>query len=215
VNTTALTSAPHEADSAVFSVVNTIALTSAPHEADSAVFSVVNTIALTSAPHEADSVVFSVLNSAATTTQAHEADSVVFSVNNTPGTGAIQSSLLQQPISPSEGETLPDGDGDGLSDGEEVALGTSPGNPDTDGDGYPDGLEVALGSNPLDISSVPDVGYPGIFIGPVLDIQNQAIVYPQVGNSVQAEQGEKYVVQILPATKRNGNVFARLRTLFP
>ncbi|MFP2964292.1 hypothetical protein ACLEPN_42965, partial [Myxococcus sp. 1LA] len=35
-----------------------------------------------------------------------------------------------------------DTDGDGLSDAEEIALGTDPNNPDTDGDGLPDGIEV-------------------------------------------------------------------------
>jgi hypothetical protein len=43
----------------------------------------------------------------------------------------------------------PDSDGDGLSDGDEVALGTDPLNPDSDGDGFLDGPEVDAGSNPL------------------------------------------------------------------
>lgn len=44
----------------------------------------------------------------------------------------------------------PDTDGDELLDGEEVYVyGTDPLNPDTDGDGYPDGLEVRSGYNPL------------------------------------------------------------------
>jgi hypothetical protein len=51
-----------------------------------------------------------------------------------------------------------DSDGDGLTDAEELALGTDPHNPDTDGDGLPDGWEVhgvngidlrALGASPL------------------------------------------------------------------
>src|SRR5262249_42215765 len=46
-----------------------------------------------------------------------------------------------------------DTDGDGLSDGREVALGTDPLVFDTDGDGIGDGLEVATGSNPLDPNS--------------------------------------------------------------
>ncbi|HEX4954150.1 MAG TPA: carboxypeptidase regulatory-like domain-containing protein [Thermoanaerobaculia bacterium] len=45
--------------------------------------------------------------------------------------------------------TQPDGDGDGLSDAEEIALGTDPANPDTDGDGLGDGFEVAYGFDPL------------------------------------------------------------------
>ncbi len=42
-----------------------------------------------------------------------------------------------------------DSDGDGLTDAEEVALGTDPNNPDTDGDGYEDGVEVESGYDPL------------------------------------------------------------------
>ena len=43
-----------------------------------------------------------------------------------------------------------DTDGDGLSNGEETALGTDPANPDSDGDGMLDGFEVASGLDPLD-----------------------------------------------------------------
>ncbi|MFY1830716.1 cell envelope biogenesis protein OmpA, partial [Myxococcus fulvus] len=44
-----------------------------------------------------------------------------------------------------------DSDGDGLTDAEEVALGTDPNNADTDGDGLPDGIEVKVaGTDPLD-----------------------------------------------------------------
>jgi YD repeat-containing protein len=50
-----------------------------------------------------------------------------------------------------------DPDNDGLTNAQEIALGTDPLNFDTDGDGYPDGLEVALGSNPLDPLSVPNL----------------------------------------------------------
>ena len=44
----------------------------------------------------------------------------------------------------------PDADNDGLSDEDEIAIGSDPGNPDTDGDGLDDGLEVDFGSDPLD-----------------------------------------------------------------
>ena len=54
-----------------------------------------------------------------------------------------------------------DSDGDGLTDEEEIALGTDPSNPDTDGDGLLDGTEVdiAAGSgcpDPLDSDSDDD-----------------------------------------------------------
>lgn len=42
-----------------------------------------------------------------------------------------------------------DQDQDGLTDLEELALGTDPTNPDTDGDGYSDGVEVKSGYDPL------------------------------------------------------------------
>jgi hypothetical protein len=51
-----------------------------------------------------------------------------------------------------------DSDGDGLTDEEEIALGTDPFNPDTDGDGISDGVEVrlsSLGFDPLVANTVP------------------------------------------------------------
>lgn len=48
-----------------------------------------------------------------------------------------------------------DSDGDRLSDEDEAALGTDPGNPDSDGDGYYDGDEAALGTSPYDATDFP------------------------------------------------------------
>jgi len=48
-----------------------------------------------------------------------------------------------------------DSDGDGLSDAQEIMLGTDPFNPDTDGDGFSDGVEVASGSDPLNPLCTP------------------------------------------------------------
>jgi large repetitive protein len=42
-----------------------------------------------------------------------------------------------------------DSDGDGLTNAQEIALGTNPLNIDTDGDGIPDGWEAHFGTNPL------------------------------------------------------------------
>ena len=49
-----------------------------------------------------------------------------------------------------------DSDGDGLTNAQEISLGTNPLNIDTDGDGLPDGWEAHFGTNPL----VNDAGNP-------------------------------------------------------
>ena len=48
-----------------------------------------------------------------------------------------------------------DSDGDGLSDAQEVAVGSDPFNPDTDGDGFSDAAEVMAGSDPADPACTP------------------------------------------------------------
>ncbi len=48
-----------------------------------------------------------------------------------------------------------DTDGDGLTDGEEITLGTDPNDPDTDGDGLTDGEEVLVTDDP-DTDAVPE-----------------------------------------------------------
>jgi hypothetical protein len=51
-----------------------------------------------------------------------------------------------------------DSDGDGLEDGAEVALGTDPTASDTDGDGYTDGEEVDEGTSPTSAADAPVAG---------------------------------------------------------
>jgi hypothetical protein len=53
-----------------------------------------------------------------------------------------------------------DPDADGLTNAQEIALGTDPLNPDTDGDTYVDGLEVLDGSDPLNPRSIPVIPTP-------------------------------------------------------
>jgi len=68
--------------------------------------------------------------------------------------------VVGAPTYPSSGTVLIygiDTDGDGLSDRNEVALGTSPTNPDSDGDSLSDGEEVlTFGTNPLDADTDRD-----------------------------------------------------------
>jgi hypothetical protein len=49
-----------------------------------------------------------------------------------------------------------DSDNDGLTDADELRLGTDPNNADSDGDGLSDGLEVGLGTNPLSADTDDD-----------------------------------------------------------
>lgn len=57
-----------------------------------------------------------------------------------------------------QGDSGADDDGDGLTNGEEAALGSDPNNPDTDGDGYDDGEEVEGNTDPVSASDHPYQG---------------------------------------------------------
>lgn|GEM_PF-201804 len=57
-----------------------------------------------------------------------------------------------------------DFDGDGLTETEELAIGTDPNNPDTDGDHVSDGDEVAAGTDPLDPTSFPVATDPSLLV---------------------------------------------------
>ncbi|MCO4567957.1 hypothetical protein Si077_00980 [Streptococcus infantarius subsp. infantarius] len=55
-----------------------------------------------------------------------------------------------------ENQKVKDSDGDGLTDDEEIALGTNPYSPDTDGDGILDSVEKASGTDATNSSDTPD-----------------------------------------------------------
>jgi hypothetical protein len=92
-------------------------------------------------------------------------------------------------------DALLDKDGDGLLNGEEAALGTSPILVDTDGDGYSDSVEVATGKNPLDpndhnptpptlVASGASLGAPGrvtlsATVGGVADSSGCTVLWQQ------------------------------------
>lgn len=77
-----------------------------------------------------------------------------------------------------------DSDEDGLSDEEEVRLGTNPLNPDSDGDGFLDGVEVTAGYNP----SVPGPADKIIY-------QDPEKVPPKKTDIYQVERVEKVVLE--------------------
>jgi len=60
-----------------------------------------------------------------------------------------------------------------LTNAEEHSFGTDPHNPDTDGDGLSDGDEIFLGSDPLDPSSPKLMAVPGM--------SNEAILLAVLG----------------------------------
>ena len=70
-----------------------------------------------------------------------------------------------EPAIPGKTLSLRDTDGDGLSDAEELRLGTNPLVADTDGDGFGDGEEVKKGFNPLK-SAASDRGDKVVFESP-------------------------------------------------
>ena len=87
-----------------------------------------------------------------------------------------------------------DSDNDGLTDNEELRLGTNRFHPDSDGDGYLDGLEIARGYNPLIPSPGDKVAFtqPGEEIGVVRDdlyIVESAQVEEESGREVLSIRG--------------------------
>jgi hypothetical protein len=211
-----------------FSVSNSTGTSGQPMEVD-ATFSTLNTVSSVGGTKiEIDSL-FTTLNTANALTGNPNESEAAFSVNNTASASAISPTAASvkpriQQSNQSAGTSVSsqnqnlivslatqvDSDGDGLSDAEEQKLGTDPNSMDTDGDGYPDGLEVILGSDPLDPRSTPDIRPPGVFIAPVIEIQNSGKANPQARKQKQLEKGEKNVARI-PSPHRRGDAVLELR----
>ena len=68
-----------------------------------------------------------------------------------------------------------DVDGDGLSKGEEEAIGTSDLLQDSDGDGFSDAAEVAAGSDPTRADSLPNRAPTKIFLSFAMILENQPV----------------------------------------
>ncbi|MEQ9561772.1 MAG: LamG-like jellyroll fold domain-containing protein, partial [Woeseiaceae bacterium] len=75
-----------------------------------------------------------------------------------------------------------DSDNDGLTDDQELLLGTDPNNPDSDGDGYSDGDEVSAGTDPLDSSDFPSTGDPDLVAWYRFDSDAGGLILDSSGN---------------------------------
>ena len=120
--------------------------------------------------------------------------------------------------------SIPDADfdGDGLTNAQEIAMGSDPLNLDTDGDGYPDGLEIALGSDPLDPKSVPPISAPGSVSTRLFSALNLASPAPAQPSSHVAASGTFSLLNVLSPIPiqtftrvAGGKIFSLLNTLLP
>ncbi|HUF61167.1 MAG TPA: thrombospondin type 3 repeat-containing protein [Verrucomicrobiales bacterium] len=102
-------------------------------------------------------------------------------------------------LSPGGGDE--DRDGDGLTDSEELELGTDPDNSDTDGDGISDGVEVAAGSDPLDPASRFQITRIALSGGVNVELEwtsAEGILYAVEGSATQ-EADAWQVIDTVPA----------------
>ena len=100
------------------------------------------------------------INSAATGRFILIATNTAGSSDSTQRLGFIEGASSFNTLTVPGSDPNADPDVDGLTNAQEIAIGTDPLNSDTDGDGFPDGMEVALGSDPLNPASVPNISPP-------------------------------------------------------
>jgi hypothetical protein len=94
-----------------------------------------------------------------------------------------------------------DGDGDGVSNSDELRFKTNPNHPDTDGDGYIDGLEIVRGYNPLLASPGDKIDYTAV------TVEQAPIDTALVITNVRLEQrGEKEVLAVTGTAPRDSIV---------
>ena len=96
-----------------------------------------------------------------------------------------------------------DSDNDGLTDADELAIGTDPNNPDTDSDGFQDGSEVATDSDPLSPQDTPiyrsfssSDGNLGDAFGVSFDVDGDwAVVGARFDDDLASQSGSAYIFQ--------------------
>lgn len=120
------------------------------------------------------------------------------SLNASSGGPALDNVRIERIAAPGQ-----DSDGDGLSNAEELALGTDPSDPDSDNDGLDDGQDIAFGTDPL----APDTDGDGRFDGREALIDGTDPLDAQdVGAPIALTQGMAASEQAMPAVDQDGRV---------